>query len=686
MKNYTTSKKLIQNIKNFEKIYYYRGIDFLLKKKAIFYGWGRKKSGLQARKDAKNNNSSFFLLEDGFIRSIGLGVDNWESFSIVKDNIGIYYDATTTSKLEQLIKIDTIDSTIIRKAQEAIHLIKKYKISKYNNAPLTLPSYLQIDTKKVLIIAQTKGDMSLKYGLATDANKMVEDALEKNPDSEVYIKIHPDVLSGKKESSIDIEKIEKCKVIKENINPIVLLEQFNKVYTQTSQMGFEALLLEKEVVVYGAPFYVGWELPHLIWRVDEKTKESIVKRRGVSRSIEEIFASAYIFYTQYYNPYTEQKTDIVESIQMIEKYKNIYTKNDGNLFFFGFSLWKQKNTKLFFKPLTDNSIYFCKNLKDAQKKGLDNSSKIFIWGKKEFSEIELFAKQHNITISRVEDGFVRSISLGSDLTKAYSLVVDTKGIYFDPTQESDLEYILQNHQFDEKLLNRAKKLKEYLVEKKLSKYNVDKDSIVSINSSKKIVLVIGQVEDDASIIYGGDMMSNLELLQKVAQKRENEYIIYKPHPDVLAGNRKGNISKEQVLNYADEVLVNISLPSLLDICDELHTITSLSGFEALLRGKEVFTYGLPFYAGWGLTVDEKKVPRRSRTLSLEELISATYILYPRYINPKNDNFCEVEVLLKELEIQKKRYTEDRVYRVFIITRNYISRKLQLIRKVIVDLL
>jgi capsular polysaccharide export protein len=650
-----------------------------------YIGWGRKKSGFQAVENAKKHNTSFCLLEDGFIRSIGLGVDKWESFSIVKDNVGIYYDATAPSKLEQLIKENAINQEILKEAKEAIELIKKYKISKYNTAPLTLPSYLQTDTKKVLIIAQTKGDMSLKYGLATDANKMVEDALEENPDLEVYIKIHPDVLSGKKESSIDIEKIKKCKVIKENINPIVLLEQFNKVYTQTSQMGFEALLLDKEVVLYGAPFYVGWKLPHLTWRIDEETKKTILKRRGVSRSIEEIFTSAYIFYTEYYNPYTKQKTNIIESIQMIEKYKNIYSQNDGKLFFFGFSLWKQKNTKIFFKPLTNNIIYFCKDLKDAQTKGLDDSSKIFIWGKKEFSKIELFAKQHNITISRVEDGFIRSISLGSDLTKAYSLVIDNRGIYFDPTQESDLEHILQNYQFDEKLLTRAQKLKEYLVEKKLSKYNANKDTQLTFHTTKKIILVIGQVEDDASIIYGGENMTNLELLQKVHQQCSNEYIIYKPHPDVLAGNRKGDIRTEDVLTYADELQKDISLPSLLDICDELHTITSLSGFEALLRGKKVVTYGMPFYAGWGLTTDKKTLERRSRKLTLTQLIAATYILYPRYIHPKDDSFCEVEVLLKEIESQKKKYTEDTLYRTFIKTRNYISRKLQLIRKVIVEL-
>ncbi len=87
---------------------------------------------------------------------------------------------------------------------------------------------------------------------------------------------------------------------------------------------------------------------------------------------------------------------------------------------------------------------------------MDNKSKIFIWGKKRFTDVEEFANKIDIPIFRVEDGFIRSIMLGSDLTKAYSLVIDSKGIYFDSTVESDLEHILNNYKFDDELLLRAK--------------------------------------------------------------------------------------------------------------------------------------------------------------------------------------------------------------------------------------
>ena len=320
MRNITTSKKLIKNTQNFLNIKYYTLFDKYLQKKGVFYGWGRKKSGQEAMKLAKKHDTSFVLLEDGFIRSIGLGVDGANSFSLVEDDVGIYYDATTPSRLENFLNSYDFssDGSLIQKATEAISLIKKHKISKYNHASLNLPSYLQTTTKKVLVVAQTAGDASLKYGLAEQfsSQQMIQSAIEENKGCEIYLKVHPDVLAGKKRSNIDIVLAKKhCKIITEDINPIVLLEAFTKVYTQTSQMGFEALLLDKEVVCFGMPFYAGWGL------TDDRIS---IDRRKRKLSVKEIFAAAYLLYTRYYNPYENRACDIVEAIETIAKRRRAY--------------------------------------------------------------------------------------------------------------------------------------------------------------------------------------------------------------------------------------------------------------------------------------------------------------------------------------------------------------------------
>jgi capsular polysaccharide export protein len=320
--NYTPSKQLIKNTKQFLNLKLYTFFDALIQKKGTYYGWGRKKSGLNAVHLASKHKTSFILLEDGFIRSLGLGVNGSPSFSLVKDDVGIYYDATASSKLENILNSYdfSADKKLMNDAKEAIALIKKHHISKYNNAldiskEMALKYHLQEEQKRVLVIAQTAGDASLKYGMLKNfsTDEIIESAINENRDSKVYIKIHPDVLSGKKKSDINIEKFrDKCTIITENINPISLLKNFSKIYTKTSGMGFEALLVGCECVCYGMPFYAGWGI------TDDRT---VCKRRKRELSVEEIFAGAYILYTSYTNPYTKQKLDIIATIQSIIKLK-----------------------------------------------------------------------------------------------------------------------------------------------------------------------------------------------------------------------------------------------------------------------------------------------------------------------------------------------------------------------------
>ena len=315
MRNTTTSKRLIKNTQNFFDLKYYTLSDKYLQRKGVFYGWGRKKLGQKAIELTKKHNTHFVLLADGFIRSVALGVDGADSFSLLEDNVGIYYDATTPSKLENLLNSYDFSSgdALMKKTTEAILLIKNHKISKYNHATLSLPSYLQTAKKKLLIVAQTAGDASLKYGLAEQFSlqQMLQIAIEENRESEIYLKVHLDVLAGKKRSNIEIALTKKhCKIIKEDISPIVLLEAFTKIYTQALQMGFEALFLDNEVVCFGMLFYAGWGL----------SDDCIgVARRKRRLNVKEIFSTPYLLYTCYYNPYENRACDITEEIETIAK-------------------------------------------------------------------------------------------------------------------------------------------------------------------------------------------------------------------------------------------------------------------------------------------------------------------------------------------------------------------------------
>jgi capsular polysaccharide export protein len=345
-------------------------------------------------------------------------------------------------------------------------------------------------------------------------------------------------------------------------------------------------------------------------------------------------------------------------------------------YFFGFSSWKHRFVEPFFeqKPIFINPLFGQGHLKKALSKGLDSKKFIYIWGRKSFSEVERYAHTYRLPIFRVEDGFIRSVSLGSDLTQPYSLVVDSRGIYFDPTIQSDLEVILETTEFDEELLVRARKIKDYVIEKKLSKYNLYDDTVLNFPSNKKIVVVPGQVEDDASIAYGAAGMTNLKLLQHVRSNRPNAYIVYKPHPDVLSGNRVGQVDLDEALMYCDRIVTEVSIDSVLSCADEVHTMTSLVGFEALMRGIKVSTYGIPFYAGWGLSEDAHSCERRMRILTVDELVAGALLLYPRYIHPQTLQKCEIEELLEALEVQRTNYKNS----LWMKVQNEVSRKSQML--------
>lgn len=266
--------------------------------------------------------------------------------------------------------------------------------------------------------------------------------------------------------------------------------------------------------------------------------------------------------------------------------------------------------------------------------------------------------------------------MGSDLTRPYSLVVDDEGIYFDPTQPSRLETILNNYNFDETILKEAHVLRKKILDTKISKYNTSEHKELKLPKNKINILVSGQVEDDASIKFGANGMTNLELLKQVKKDNPDAYIIFKPHPDVISGNRVGNIPNDEALKCCNEIIIDVSMSSVLEAVDEVHTMTSLTGFEGLLYGKKVVTYGIPFFAGWGLTTDKKVCNRRKRKLTLDELIAGVYILYPRYIHPKTLEYCHPSELIDEIQHEREKLSKSYYYKKLLTIRNYLIRRAQ----------
>ena len=627
--------------------------------------WGRKPSAQKAELLAAQLALPVLYLEDGFIHSLGQGVLGAHAFSLVSDQRGIYYDATQASDLEVLLAEDAQgrlkEPSLLERAAQLMQLITQHKVSKYNNAPLATHPLNLPAGKKVLVVDQTAGDMSLKYGLISPhsaeqlAEQMLAAALAEHPDAHILLKTHPDVIVGKKQGCLP-KQLQHPKVhwVSQAINPLSLLAEVEQVYVLTSQLGFEALLMGKQVTCFGIPFYAGWGL------TDDRAEPSLTvfQRRSRQRSVTEVFAAAYLLYSRYLDPETGIRCELERVVEYIALQNYYAALNAGAWYCFGFSVWKQNYLRRFlYAPNT--AFYFVWKKQAALQRGFNQASRLAVWGERAATEVTSLAAATQVPIWRVEDGFIRSVGLGSDYNPPLSLVVDQRGIYYDPHQPSDLEYYLQNSDFSPKLLERASVLRNRLLQNRLSKYNLGIESVVDAikaNQGQLIILVPGQVEDDVSIRKGClDIADNAALLKAVRAARPDAYVIYKPHPDVVSGNRKGKVEASLLKQYSDLVLEDASIPDCLDAVDEVHTMTSLVGFEGLLRGKQVACYGLPFYAGWGLTMDRHVLSRRNRRLSLDELVAATLILYPRYLNWQTGAFTTpeyaVELLHRQLQEQ-----------------------------------
>ncbi|EKF9421184.1 capsular polysaccharide biosynthesis protein [Vibrio cholerae] len=591
------------------------------KKYSVVIGWGFKSTAKRARDYAAAHNLPYVALEDGFLRSIGLGVAGTQPLSLVVDEVGIYYDARQPSRLEQLIAANgELADDAVARSHLCISAIRDYRLSKYNQN--RSDPHLRAEAPKVLVIDQTQGDASV-VGAMADQNtfvQMLRSAVEAHPDDTIWVKVHPDVLYGKKKGFLYPLPFEhpNVKLYAESVNPWDFLETTTHVYTVSSLMGFEALMAGAQVHCFGMPFYAGWGLTH-----DQQSCE----RRNQPRTLEQVFDAAYIQYARYVDPILGERCEIERIINYMSNQLALQANAEIAISLPRLSWWKQR---------------WIGDYLQAWRFTPSANGQAIRWGRGEPHE----------ACFCIEDGFIRSVGLGVHFNRPMSLALDRTGIYFDATRPSDLETIL-NGEISPYLIERAERLLPKLLESGITKYNVGRVQTLILPENRTIILVPGQVESDASIRYGSpEVKTNGELLLKVRQENPEAFLIYKPHPDVVAGQRDDGRWECEALNVADLVVSDVSMDALLQQVDEVHTMTSLAGFEALLRGKAVTTYGLPFYAGWGLTQDKRVCERRQRQLTLYELIAGALILYPTYIDPISRQLCTVEQALERLAQMK----------------------------------
>lgn len=587
--------------------------------------WGNSPTAHRGLAIAARRDVPVLRVEDAFLRSLHPGRKGEPPAGLFLDRAGVHFDANAPSELETMLATARLDDTaLLDRSRDAMARLREAHLSKYSGfdpaRPVPEPGY-------VLVVDQTLGDASVTASGGNRAAflEMLVFAQEEHPGARVVIKTHPETQAGLRSGYFSAsDASNRVSLLSDPVSPWALLEGAVAVYTYSSQLGFEAIIAGHKPRVFGQPFYAGWGLTQ---------DEHPVPRRERRLTRAQLFGAAMIEYPLWYDPFHDRLCELETVLDNLEASARAWRQDHLGWVASGMRLWKRAPLNRMFGQ--QRRMIFSEDTSPT----FHPERPRMVWAGRA-------GPAHDGAV-RIEDGFLRSRGLGAQLVAPLSLVTDDLGIYYDPTRPSRLEQlIVLRARLTQGQRLRAQRLVTVLTGAGLSKYNLG-GAMPDLPPGRRI-LVPGQVEDDASIRTGaGQVRSNLDLLRAARTGHPDGFIIYKPHPDVEAGLRTGAV--DDALTLADLVATQTDPAALLDEVDEVWTMTSLMGFEALLRGVKVTTLGAPFYAGWGLTDDRGDIPeRRSARPGLEGLVHATLIDYPRYFDPVTGQPCPVEMAVERL--------------------------------------
>ncbi len=648
-------------------------------------GWGMKRSSAPGRAWARLTGLPYVSLEDGFLRSVGLGEAGTPSMSLIVDGLGAYYDCFRGSQIEGVIAGTATRPERLR-ARALMEAAVAHGLSKTNLGRPLDPAILR-PGRRILIVDQTAGDASIPLGHAGPWSfaRMLAAARQDEPDAQLIVKRHPAVAAGLKRGCLDLSDAGDLTVV-DDVRAADLLDAVDAVYVVTSGLGFEALWRRLPVRCFGAPFYAGWALTQ-----DDVTPP----RRGVPRAIEDVVHAAMIACCRWVDPVTGEACAPEEAVERLAALTRRARRLEGRWHAVGFTPPKRGAVRRLMnsplppgeglsarepkaiglarkgeglpgrrQPLTlsagaslrsaslkpspaGRGVVFHPSASSALSAAASDGGRVLSWAGREPEGLASEAEAAGVGLWRMEDGFLRSRGLGSDFTPALSAVLDGTGVHYDPSGPSDLETLIQRG-VSEADRARGGRLRARIVAAGLSKYNLGGAPAPDWPTDRERILVLGQVEDDRSVVLGCDTIrTNAALLAEVRRLNPDAFLIWRDHPDVRAGNRIGALLPEAAA-LADARADDLDVIACLEAADAVAVMTSTAGFEALIRGRRVLTFGRPFYAGWGLTEDALAIPRRTARPTIDDLVAAALILHPLYVAP-NGVPCEAEDVVAALE-------------------------------------
>lgn len=610
-------------------------------------GIGYKRSSDHARVLCKRWGIPYIALEDGFLRSSSLGVEGATPMSMVIDPIGIHYLCDRPSLLENILQQpEQLTAQELATTAELIALMRSSGIGKYNNAPdLSDDDPLGRESQLILVVDQTYGDFSISGGGLCEADfiRMLDTALAENPGADVRVRIHPDCVSGHKKSCLLDAAVARSVVLESrHVSWASLARRAARVYIATSQAGLEALIQGVPVTCFGTPFYSGWGL------TDDRLA---IPRRQARPTLEQLVAAAYIRYCRYVDPLTDQLCDVMTVANQLARQKEQDTVFTGPLTVLGVTRRNQPHIRRFLSSRW-GSLNFARDSADLMPRVAHQGGKVLVWAAREPENLQARADAHSLALWRLDHGFLRSQNAEAMNAMPTSLVLDHCGIHFEASIPSGLETDLQHGSFDPTILEQARRLRNRIVAGDVNQSRNQRQPVLAVQGQLRI-LVPGQIDDPAALSLAG-VHTNLQLLEAVRAAAPDAWIVYKPHPQVTR-KELSDMPHDQAMKFADQCVAKGSIANMYTQVDEVHTLNSIAGFEALLHGLKVVTYGAPFYAGWGLTNDHLALPKRTRWVTLDELVAAALLRYPRYIDLRTNLPCTAWQALEHASTQNNSF-------------------------------
>lgn len=309
---YTTSKGLIGYAIGDKTICEYDQDKTKLSQADLVVGFGLRGSATKAKKVSETSKAALALAEYGLISGIATPSKTPFKFSLMLDDIGIYFDTTKPSRTLRLLEEDSHlnGSDTCERVRAFIDYVFEHNIVKYNSAP-----YLELDASqdkhKILVIDQTKEDLAIMLGGCDrySFKDMLEHALAQEK-CEIYLKLHPETVEGSKEANFKLDALNaysNLHIIRQNCNNMHLVKQMDEIYVMTSGAGLEGLMAGKKVRCFGQPFYSGWGI----------TEDMHPISRCRTRSLEEIVESVFFRQTLWFDPKTHAECSPEQALQRL---------------------------------------------------------------------------------------------------------------------------------------------------------------------------------------------------------------------------------------------------------------------------------------------------------------------------------------------------------------------------------